>query len=329
MSTPQYFKNKVLQIAPNSFNDLALELFQYQAQHNHVYGQYIKYLKINIAQVQRVEDIPFLPIQFFKSHQVSVYPKAASTIFTSSGTTGKQTSRHHVYDENFYQQVCQKAFEDQFGPVADYCVFGLLPSYLERSGSSLIHMVQYFIGLSADADSGFYLNNLSALSQLLSTKRQNNKKVLLIGVTFALLDLAELHPQNLAGITLMETGGMKGRRKEMVRNQVHVILKKAFNLSEVQSEYGMTELLSQAYSPGQGVFNLPPWVQFSIRQSDDPFSAAKKNKTGGLNVIDLANVESCAFIETQDLAREVAPGRFEIMGRFDAADIRGCNLLVI
>ena len=330
MRAPQYFKSKIFHCTPEGFNALALELFQYQAQANPIYQAYIEHLGLRAQQVKRLEQIPHLPIQFFKSEAVTTRPTAeAALTFTSSGTTGAQTSRHFVFDLPFYQQNTQNIFERFYGPLQDFFVAGLLPSYLERSGSSLISMVQHFIGLSADEDSGFFLDELSALSQLLAAKKAAGKKILLIGVTFALLDLARDYPQDLSGAVLMETGGMKGRRKEMVRSQVHSLLQEAFNLEKIHSEYGMTELLSQAYSLGEGVFNTPPWVKVSVRQTDDPFSLAKPGKTGGLNIIDLANIESCAFIETQDLARLHPNGTFEVMGRFDTADIRGCNLLVV
>jgi hypothetical protein len=324
-----YFKNKLFSLAAAQFETHALELFRFQARHNAVYRRFLNYLGKNPKHINSIKDIPYLPIQFFKSENVSIYQRPAPVVFTSSGTTGSQTSRHAVYNLEYYHQVCRHAFELKYGPVQDYFIAGLLPSYLERSGSSLISMVQHFCSLSADDESGFYLNNLSALSQILQAKRKEGKKILLIGVTFALLDLAEQYPQNLSGITLMETGGMKGRRQEMIRSAVHQKLKTAFRLPEIHSEYGMTELLSQAYSQGQGKFTAPPWLRTTVREVDDPFSAVQPGKTGGLNICDLANVDSCAFIATDDLARMHRNGYFEIMGRLDAADVRGCNLMVV
>lgn len=329
MVTAQYFKDKIPALQSAEFKALALELFRFQAHHNAIYQQFLHLLRWDIHAVKELTHIPFMPIGFFKHARVGIYAKKANTIFSSSGTTGQQTSRHHVYDTKFYESMCLANFARFYGEVSNYCVLALLPSYLEREGSSLIYMAERFIAASKDDDSGFFLNDLKGLSEILRAKQAQKKKVLLLGVTFALLDLAEQFPQNLDDVLVMETGGMKGRRKEMLRTQVHEVLSSAFRLKEVHSEYGMTELLSQAYSRGQGRFQCPPQMRVYIREVDDPLSAARLGKTGGVNIIDLANVESCAFLQTQDLGRAYADGSFEILGRFDNAEIRGCNLMVV
>lgn len=329
MVTAQYFKDKVRSLNSDGFEALALELFYFQARENAVFREFLRHLKINAQAVKSLAEVPFMPIGLFKQRRVSIYEKTAPTIFSSSGTTGQQTSKHHVFDLSFYEEMSLANFEHFYGDVANYCVLALLPSYLEREGSSLIFMAQQFIDRSSDADSGFYLHDLSALSARLKQKQAEGKKVLLLGVTFALLDLAEQYPQKLDNVILMETGGMKGRRKEMLRTQVHGILSEAFQQKEIHSEYGMTELLSQAYSWGQGRFKCPVQMRVAVREVDDPLSAARHGKTGGLNIIDLANVESCAFLQTEDLGRSFADGSFEVLGRFDHAEIRGCNLMVV
>ncbi len=327
----QYFKSKIFNIASGAeFVELALELFRYQSQNNIVYGDYLKALEVNPDQVTELSQIPFLPISFFKSHQVKCGSFEAQQVFTSSGTTGKQTSSHFVGDIDLYEDSCKRGFERLYEPIEHYCVLALLPSYLERSGSSLIYMAGKMIEQSRDTDSGFYLNNLEGLQSVLLEKIKAKKKTLLLGVSFALLDFAEKYklPQNDT-ITVMETGGMKGRRKEMIRKELHDILAPAFGVSYIHSEYGMTEFMSQAYSRGSGKFTTPPWMKVLIRETDDPFTYAHKGKTGGINIIDLANIDSCAFVETQDLGRLYEDVSFEVMGRFDNADIRGCNLMVI
>ncbi len=326
----QYFKNRIFDIAtPEEFSQLALELFRYQAQHNPVYANYLEHLGRKIDSIQLLTDIPFIPIEFFKNFELTTTRFKAQTVFISSGTSGKNTSRHWVRDVGWYQQVFKRAFEQFYGRPENYCILGLLPSYLEREGSSLIFMVEKLIEESGDRESGFYLDEYHVLLPLIDKKLKSGKKVLLLGVTFALLDLAEEQQLPWEELMVMETGGMKGRRKEMVRNDVHAKLQQAFGVPQVHSEYGMTELLSQAYAKREGLFETPPWMQVMIRETADPFTYAPLGKTGGINIIDLANVDSCAFIETQDLGRKHKDGRFEVMGRFDHADIRGCNLMVV
>lgn len=326
----QYFKNKVFQLQrEEEFSELALELFYYQARHNPVYRQYLHNLGVRPEEVTHLRDIPHLPIGFFKSHEVLTGKVRPQHVFTSSGTTGTQTSKHYVADLGHYHRGAEMAFQRVYGSVEGYCVLALLPAYLERKGSSLVDMARHFIGLSTDQDSGFYLDELDQLHKLLLKKISDKKPTLLLGVTFALLDLAEKYQLPENDLVIMETGGMKGRRKELLRTEVHALLKPRLGVQKIHSEYGMTELLSQAYSTGEGFFEAPPWMKVSIRQTDDPFSPERPGKTGGVNVIDLANIDSCAFIETQDLGRLYPDARFEIMGRFDNSDIRGCNLMVV
>ena len=311
-----------------SFEDLTLTIFQHQAEHNSVYKKYISLLNINPAEVTKIEDIPFLPIQFFKSHEILSSKEDIVQTFLSSGTTGMQQSKHHVTDLSLYEDSYLKGFAHFYGNIEDYVVLALLPSYLEREGSSLIYMVEDLIKKSKNKDSGFYLHNLDELIVTLSKLEESGKKILLIGVSFALLDLIEKHQFSLKNTIVMETGGMKGKRKEMIREELHEVLKKGFGTSEIHSEYGMTELLSQAYSKGHGVFDTPSWMKILIRDTEDALSLLPKGKTGGINVIDLANVNSCSFIATQDLGKIHENGFFEILGRFDNSDIRGCNLLI-
>ncbi|MEQ9263061.1 MAG: acyl transferase [Owenweeksia sp.] len=330
MLNHQYFKNRIFDLHhEEDFKALALKLFQYQALHNEVYKNYLQYLGCKVGSVSSLNEIPFLPINFFKSFKVQTGEFVPEVIYTSSGTGGQQSSRHLVREKKWYENSFLKAFRLQYGEPGDYCFLALLPSYLERKGSSLIDMAARLIELSGDKDSGFYLDNHDELIRKVEEKVKGAKKVFLLGVSFALLDLAEYHHDNWSNIILMETGGMKGRRKEMIRYEVHQELSSSFKLAHIHSEYGMTELMSQAYSKGEGLFECPPWMKVIIREVADPFTQASLGKTGGINIIDLANVDSCAFIETQDLGRLHADERFEVMGRFDHADIRGCNLMVI
>ena len=321
-------KNTILRTTALDFAENALTVFRLQAEHNPVYRRWIELLGLNPAKVASIEDIPFMPIDFFKSQSVSLFSASAPEQFLSSGTGGYGSSRHLVHDIDFYDEVCRTIFKSFYPQKDEFFIAALLPSYLERSGSSLIRMAQDFINHSKDSDSGFFLDNLKELTTLLAEKKKAHVPILLLGVSFALLDLAEAYPQNLAGSIIMETGGMKGRRKEMIRSDLHDILKASFQVSTIHSEYGMTELFSQAYSKGEGFFECPPWMRVSARQLEDPFSPVKLGKTGGLNIIDLANIDSCAFIETQDLVRVNEDGSFEILGRFDRAEVRGCNLMV-
>ena len=314
---------------PADFDKFTLSAFDHQVLNNPVYAQFCRLLKVNPKEVKTIDQIPFLPIQFFKEKQVLASKDSIETTFSSSGTTGSTTSKHYVTDLNLYEQSFTKAFRLKYGLITDYTVLALLPSYLERSGSSLIYMVDHFIKNSGQPESGFYLDNLPALSEKLKKLDQSGRKVLLIGVSFALLDLVENYDFYLKNTIIMETGGMKGRRKELVREELHGILKEGFGLRQIHSEYGMTELLSQAYSTGNGVFETPPWMQVRIRDTEDALSPLAKEKTGGINIIDLANWYSCPFIATQDLGRKKDGNQFEVLGRFDQADIRGCNLMVL
>lgn len=308
---------------------MALEIFQFQAKNNVVYGEFLNHLHIDIQSIDKVEKIPFLPIQFFKSHQVLSSNEAIQSLFLSSGTTGNKQSKHFVADLSIYKKSFTKGFEHFYGAIEDYTVLALLPSYLERDGSSLIYMVNDFIRKSKNEKSGFYLNNLEELAQNLIELDKKNEKILLIGVSFALLDLIEKHKFQLKNTIVMETGGMKGRRKELIREELHQILRDGFGVENTHSEYGMTELLSQAYSKGNGIFECPPWMKILTRDTEDALTILPEGKSGGINIIDLANVNSCSFIATQDLGKTYPNGTFEVLGRFDNSDIRGCNLMVM
>lgn len=311
------------------FESASLEVFKYQFENNKVYRSFCDLLYIHSSDVKRIEDIPFFPIQFFKSHEVLIDSQPVEQVFTSSGTTGALTSKHLVTDLKIYEESFRRAFMYFYGPIEDYVILALLPSYLEREGSSLIYMVEDMIKQSQHVESGFYLHNLSELKDILTTLDKQGKKVLLIGVSFALLDLVESYQFQLKNTIIMETGGMKGRRKELVREELHAILKQGFGVNSIHSEYGMTELLSQAYSKGDGIFECPKWMQILTRDPEDALTILPKSRTGGINVIDLANINSCAFIATQDLGKTLSDNRFEIIGRFDNSDLRGCNLMVL
>jgi phenylacetate-coenzyme A ligase PaaK-like adenylate-forming protein len=321
----------IFSISTNTdFERIALETFYYQAKSNKVYKEYLKIRKIIPEKIKRISEIPFLPISFFKTHEVTSEPAKTEIIFSSSGTTGENTSKHYVHNINLYYESFLTGFNKFYGNIEDYCILALLPSYLERDGSSLILMVKELIHKSGYSDSGFFLDNYNELSGILKKYINKSQKILLIGVSFALLDLAETFPLALSeNIIVMETGGMKGRRKEITREELHEILCKQFNKSSIHSEYGMTELLSQAYSKGDGIYQCPPWMQIVIRDLYDPFSNIENGKTGGINVIDLANVYSCSFIETQDIGKLHSDGRFEVLGRLEGSQLRGCNLLVV
>ncbi|MEC7004972.1 MAG: acyl transferase [Bacteroidota bacterium] len=319
------WENKIFQNHTNSsFESVALKIFQYQAINNNVYKTYLKLLNVNPNNVKNLSQIPFLPIEFFKHQDVVCKSKNIDIVFTSSGTSGKQ-SKHIVNDLSIYMKSFTSGFEHFYGNIMDYTILALLPSYMERSGSSLIYMCEKLIKYSEKKESGFYLNEHQELSNLLLELERQNRKTILIGVSFALLDFVKKYPIKLKNTIVMETGGMKGKREEMVREQLHSILCKHFNLPKIHSEYGMTELLSQAYSKGDGIFESPPWMHISCRDANDPLSNNKK--TGGINIIDLANVNSCSFIASQDFAKIHKNDTFEVVGRFDASDIRGCNLM--
>jgi hypothetical protein len=325
--------------SPSEFRQATLAVFSYQALENEIYAHYLSGLGIIPQNVSEIEEIPFLPIEFFKTHKI-ISGKQVKTdfqqIFSSSGTTGMSQSKHYVIDECIYQKSYLKSFELFYGSIEEYCVLALLPSYLERDGSSLIIMADDLIKKSKHSDSGFYLNNYDELISKLKALELKNQKTILLGVTYALLDLIENEgfplckggQGGLKSTIIMETGGMKGKRKEMVREELHAVLCKGFGVNEIHSEYGMTELLSQAYSKGKGVFNCPPWMKIIIRDTNDPFTFLPHTKSGGINVIDLANIHSCSFIATQDLGKTFPNNSFEVLGRFDNSDIRGCNLLV-
>jgi phenylacetate-coenzyme A ligase PaaK-like adenylate-forming protein len=311
------------------FEKIALKVFRFQYENNPVYQEFCDLLKTNPQKVKSLQQIPFLPIQFFKSHNVVSNHNPIEATFSSSGTTGTITSKHLVTDVSIYEESYRKGFSQFYGNIEDYVVLALLPSYLEREGSSLIYMVEDLIQLTNNSDSGFYLNNHDELIQKLIDLDQAGQNVILIGVTYALLDLIEKRTFQLQHTIIMETGGMKGKRKEMIREELHKQLCEGFGVTAIHSEYGMTELLSQAYSLGEGVFECPSWMQIHIRDTEDALTYIKDGKTGGINVIDLANINSCSFIATQDLGKKNPNTTFEVLGRFDNSDIRGCNLMVV
>lgn len=304
-----------------------LEVFDFQYNNNKLYQQFCDYLHRNPSNVTTLHEIPFLPIEFFKTHSVFCGNQLPEMYFSSSGTTGMATSKHFVKDISVYEESFRKGFEFFYGNIKDYIILALLPSYLERSGSSLVYMIDDLI--KENPESGFYLHNINELVHKLETLEQSGKKIILIGVSFALLDLVEKYSFRLKNTIVMETGGMKGRRKELIREELHQILKTRFSVQSIHSEYGMTELFSQAYSFSDGIFRSVPWMKILIRDPEDALSTYPNGKTGGLNIIDLANVHTCSFIATQDLGKTYPDGSFEILGRFDNSDIRGCNLLVL
>lgn len=318
------------------FEKIALKVFRFQYENNLVYQEFCDFLKVDKQSVKTLQQIPFLPIQFFKNHNVVSNTNEIQETFTSSGTTGMFTSKHLVTDVSLYEQSYRNAFSEFYGNIEDYAILALLPSYLERSGSSLIYMVKDMIELSNNEHSGFYLHNYDDLITKLVELDNAGQNILLIGVTYALLDLVEKQKFQLKNTIIMETGGMKGKRKELIREELHEILCDGFGVSSINSEYGMTELLSQAYSLGNGIFECPAWMQILIRDTEDAMTYLSNGKTGGINVIDLANINSCSFIATQDLGKKYPnqpacrqAGSFEVLGRFDNSDIRGCNLMVI
>ena len=332
------WKDKVLAVTDPGFEKLAIDLFHFQYQNNSLYRQYADVLKIEPSTVNDIGKIPFLPIRFFKSHRVVTTSFDPAIVFESSGTTGSVNSRHYIKDPAVYRESFIKAFEHFYGSVKDWCILGLLPSYLERKNSSLVYMVDELTRLSDNARSGFYLNEFDELFATLGELEKQEQKTILIGVTFALLDFAAFY-QNKNGVPLkqaiiMETGGMKGRRKEMVRPAVHDVLKQAFQVSTIHSEYGMTELLSQAYSDGSGIFRSAPWMKVLTRDEQSPFEVKLPRPgavpdTGVINIIDLANIYSCCFIATDDTGRLFPDGRFQVAGRMDNSDLRGCSLMVV
>ncbi len=311
------------------FEKIALKIFRFQYENNLVYREFCELLNIKKGSVKSIRQIPFLPIQFFKNHTIVSSSDYIQATFTSSGTTGMITSKHLIADITFYEESYRNAFSEFYGNIEDYVVLALLPSYLERSGSSLIYMVKDLITLSKNENSGFYLDNYKELISKLIELDTAGQNVILIGVTYALLDLIKKQKFQLKNTIIMETGGMKGKRKEIIREELHQILCEGFGVSSIHSEYGMTELLSQAYSLGNGIFECPNWMNILIRDTEDALTYVETGKTGGINVIDLANINSCSFIATQDLGKKYTNNSFEVLGRFDNSDIRGCNLMVL
>ncbi|GAB5398763.1 MAG: acyltransferase [Aureisphaera sp.] len=321
-------ENRIFEIQSRQiFETTALEVFRWQYEHIPVYQRFCNLLQTNPKEVNSIGKIPFLPIEFFKSKKVIAKGNTPEITFTSSGTTGKATSHHLVAHTHLYEKSFLEGFKIRYGAPENWTILALLPSYLEREGSSLVYMADALIKMSRHPESGFYLNEFDSLAATLDNLEEKGQKTLLIGVSFALLDFLESHSFNLEHTVIMETGGMKGRRKEMVREELHAILKNGFGVSHIHSEYGMTELLSQAYSNGNGIFECPPWMGIYTRDPEDALSQVV-GKTGGINVIDLANLYSCSFIATQDLGKNHSDGSFEILGRFDTSDVRGCNLMV-
>ncbi len=328
-SDREVLKKKVEELDEQFFDLTALEVFAWQASNNPLYTRFLDLLGRPAAAVHKIEDIPFLPIGLFKQYDLQTGVWAPEVVFTSSGTTqSAQPSRHLLHDGLFYRRNARRAFERIYGPLANYRVLALLPAYLERSGSSLVYMAQDFIEQSPYADSGFFLHDMESLLAVIRRAQAAAEPTLLLGVSFALLDLAEKYAPDLRGIVVMETGGMKGRRKEMTRQELHAVLCDAFSIDHIHSEYGMTELLSQAYAPSGGIFIPAPSMRVYIRELTDPFNILPANRHGAINVIDLANLDTISFIATDDLGRCLPDGRFEVLGRIDNSDVRGCNLMV-
>ncbi|MBI3138800.1 MAG: acyl transferase [Sphingobacteriales bacterium] len=325
---PEQGNHKILGISSAEFEPLALAIFREQCRMNAVYGEFIRTLGVDPVAVRSITQIPFLPVRFFKSRAVQTGDFKPAAIFESSGTTGMVSSRHLVKDLSVYEESFTRGFELVYGPVSRYCLLGLLPSYLERGHSSLVYMVDQLVKKSGHPQSGFYAGDYAKLYKVLRQLEQDGQATLLIGVTYALLDFAAQYSLPLKHTILMETGGMKGRREEMIRPEVHALLQKSFSVDAVHSEYGMTELLSQAYSTGSGVFRCPPWMKVLVRDEEDPFRVLETG-SGIINIIDLANLHSCAFIATDDAGKCRADGSFEVLGRVDGSDLRGCSLLLV
>lgn len=322
------WNHKIFDVTKSGFSELGLSIFKYQYENNALYRQFSDTLKKNPVSVVSLDQIPFLPVSFFKHHPVVTTVFNPHIVFESSGTTTTINSRHLIRDISIYEESFIKGFKRLYGEVNDWCIIGLLPSYLEKGNSSLVYMVDKLIKLSGNPDSCFCLNDFSRLRNILSILESKGQKTILIGVTYALLDFAELYPLKLRHTVVMETGGMKGRREELLREEVHKRLCNAFDLDKIHSEYGMTELLSQAYSQGNGIFSCPPWMQILVRDEEDPLSVSRAGK-GVINVIDLANIYSCSFIATDDAGKVYDDGNFEVLGRTDGSDLRGCSLLAL
>lgn len=328
MDFKESFKANLKNINEGTFESTALEVFNFQYLNNPLYKTYVDLIRVKPGKVKSLYDIPFLPIDFFKNKEIKTGEWEEKTVFESSGTTGITPSKHYVEDLDFYLNISTYIFKQFYGDPKEFTFLALLPSYLERSTSSLVYMVNNFIKWSNSSDSGFYLNNYADLIEKIKVIKNKKRPVIIIGVTFALLDLAERFDEDLSDFILMETGGMKGRREEITQSEVHTMLKKKFSVKNVHTEYGMTELLSQAYSKNEGILEGPAWMKVLIRDINDPFDLKSKKRTGGVNVIDLANIHSCAFIETKDIGEIVEDRKFKILGRFDNSDLRGCNLLI-
>ena len=319
--------DKIFNVDDKNFEQIAFEVFQFQYINNNIYKSYCDLLKKTPSNIGDISGIPFLPISFFKSHSV-MCTKKYDKVFHSSGTTNENLSKHYVSDIHIYEQSFLKNFIDNYGDPKDYVILGLLPNYMENENSSLIYMVNNLIELSESNDSGFFLKEYDFIIEKMKSLARENKKIILIGVSYALLDLTESKNLNFENTIIIETGGMKGRRREMIKKELHETLKERTGLKKIHSEYGMTELLSQAYSKGDGIFSCPNWMRVYIRDINDPNFLYSNNKSGGINIIDLANINSCSFIATEDMGSLHKNGNFEIMGRIDHTDTRGCNLLV-
>ena len=325
-STYQY--DTIFNGLPGQFNEKALKVFRFQYQDNSLYRDYANYFGANPSSVKELKQIPFLPVSFFKSRQVTTSEFTPEIIFESSGTTGQVSARHFVKHLDLYRESCVKGFDFFYGSIGDFCILGLLPAYLERTGSSLVWMVNEWMRISKHPDNGFYLNEFEKLRDVLVKLESTKQRTLLIGVSFALMDFAEKYTLQLSNTTVMETGGMKGRREEITRIELHQLLKEKLGVTRIHSEYGMTELLSQAYSTGDGIYRPVPWMKMLLRDEDDPLTIRASGE-GLLNIIDLSNIYSCSFIATDDVAKLAEDGSFEILGRMDNSDIRGCSLMVV
>lgn len=311
------------------FNEVCLKVFNHQYKDNKIYKEYVDKLKVNINNIENYDQIPFLPIEFFKTHKIITDTGIVQKIFKSSGTTGFVASSHYITDLNIYEESFVKTFNLFYGKPEKYTFLALLPSYSERNDSSLIYMVQKLMDIGNNKDNGFYLYNHQELFEKITDLENRNKKTILFGVSFALIDFFEKYNIELKHTTIIETGGMKGRKKEIVREEFHSVIRSATGLSDIHSEYGMTELLSQAYSKNNNLYKTSPWMKILIRDTNDPFDYIETGKSGGINIIDLANIYSCSFVETKDLGKKQSDDSFEVLGRFDNSDIRGCNLMVL
>lgn len=329
MKSPESLSSAIFEIrSATEFYLLALDIFRFQARENPVYRQFIELMGVDAESVKSPDQIPFLPIEFFKTHHILCTGKTTEKTFLSSATTGQIQSKHPVADLGIYEKSFLKGFELFYGNISQYTILALLPSYQQREGSSLIYMVNEMIQRSNNAESGYFLNEDEKLFDTLKHLESQGRKSILIGVSYALLDFVEHFKMHLKNTIIMETGGMKGKRKELVKEELHAILKNGFGVTEIHSEYSMTELLSQAYSKGEGIYFCPPWMKIMIRDVNEPSRVLPAGQSGGINIIDFANIYSCSFIATQDLGKTFGDGSFNVLGRFDNSDVRGCNLLV-